>query len=235
MLLDMHAHTSGISWCCRAGAETIVRIAKDAGIDGIVLTNHYQSLYIDDGDSLAFEKKYYEEFEYTRKCGQDVGLKVLFGLEVTAEKHKNAHLLIYGVGKDFVLKYSDIYSYPQEKIYSVVKEAGGLLIWAHPFRGGFNDTISLDFLDGVEVNCHPKYGSTYIKEVFDLARANGLKVTCGGDYHHDTPYRPYCGTYFDKDVADETALVSYLKTADDMEILVQEPDAKTSTRVRFVK
>ena len=33
MLIDMHAHTSGISRCCKRPAEEIVEIAKAAGIE----------------------------------------------------------------------------------------------------------------------------------------------------------------------------------------------------------
>ena len=42
MLIDLHAHTGGISKCCRIPADKVVQAAKDVGLDGIVLTNHYQ-------------------------------------------------------------------------------------------------------------------------------------------------------------------------------------------------
>ena len=56
MLIDMHAHTSGISTCCRIPAPDVIKAALDAGLDGIVLTNHYQRSYVKDGDAAAFAK-----------------------------------------------------------------------------------------------------------------------------------------------------------------------------------
>ena len=47
MLIDLHAHSSGISRCCRYDYKTILDHAKEVGIDGIVLTNHYQAEYLD--------------------------------------------------------------------------------------------------------------------------------------------------------------------------------------------
>ena len=41
MLIDMHSHSSGISKCCQMDAKGVVKEALNAGLDGIVLTNHY--------------------------------------------------------------------------------------------------------------------------------------------------------------------------------------------------
>ena len=37
MLIDLHAHSSGISKCCRIDAEEVVREAVRIGLDGICL------------------------------------------------------------------------------------------------------------------------------------------------------------------------------------------------------
>jgi histidinol phosphatase-like PHP family hydrolase len=42
MLIDMHAHSSGISTCCQIPYDKVIDTAKENGMDGIVLTNHYQ-------------------------------------------------------------------------------------------------------------------------------------------------------------------------------------------------
>ena len=46
MLIDLHAHTSGISRCCRIPAPEVLRRAKEVGLCGIVLTNHYTKSYL---------------------------------------------------------------------------------------------------------------------------------------------------------------------------------------------
>jgi len=235
MITDLHSHTSGISACCRADAEKILKIADNAHIGALVLTNHYTSNYFSVGDSKAFARRYFEEFKKTERLGDEIGVKVFFGIEVTAEVNDFAHLLVYGVDERFVLDNSDMYSYPQEKLYGVVKDYGGVLVWAHPFRGGYNGKINLKYLDGLEVNCHPKYGSTYIKDVAALAKQNGLFVTCGGDYHHDTAYRPHCGVYTDKPFQSIHEIVDHLRDSQSIKLVVQEPGADNSFEFVFNK
>lgn len=40
-LCDLHCHSSGISKCCRIPYTQVIDEAKQAGIQAIVLTNHY--------------------------------------------------------------------------------------------------------------------------------------------------------------------------------------------------
>ena len=68
MLIDMHSHSSGISRCCLIDAKEVVKEALNAGLDGIVLTNHYVEYYAENNDYLAFAKRYIEEFNYAKKC-----------------------------------------------------------------------------------------------------------------------------------------------------------------------
>ena len=58
MLIDLHAHSSGISHCCRIPYDEVIRTAKEAGLCGIVLTNHYPKYYVTDGDYAAFIRRH---------------------------------------------------------------------------------------------------------------------------------------------------------------------------------
>jgi predicted metal-dependent phosphoesterase TrpH len=64
MLIDMHAHSSGISRCCRTDARTVMETAKANDIDGLILTNHYQEAYLTDEGSRVFAEKYINEYFY---------------------------------------------------------------------------------------------------------------------------------------------------------------------------
>ena len=79
MLIDLHTHSSGISHCCRIPYDEVIRTAKEAGLGGIVLTNHYPNYYVTDGDYAAFARRYTEEFRLTKAYGDSVGMKVFFG------------------------------------------------------------------------------------------------------------------------------------------------------------
>ena len=221
MLIDLHAHTKGISHCCRIFAPEVLAAAKEQGMDGICLCNHYQSRYVTDGNTAEFARRYVEEFYTTKKLGQEMGLTVLFGIEVTMERHAKEHLLVYGVEEDFPLLNPGLYDLTQRELYRLVHANGGVVVQAHPLRKGENVLMDPRYLDGVEVNCHPKYDATHHRELAQLAKERGWILTCGGDYHADT-HRVRCGMYLPETVTDGVALGAYLKESDAVRLCVQE-------------
>ena len=116
MLIDMHAHTSGISECCLGDAETILKVAKENGIDGIVLTNHYQRSYVRNGDVDELAKRYTKEYRMTKRLGDEIGVTVIYGMEVTMHRHDDSHLLVYGLPESFTEEFPEVYDMTQEEI-----------------------------------------------------------------------------------------------------------------------
>ena len=229
----MHAHTSAISWCCRADARTVLNIARENGIDGLVLCNHYQELYVKNGDADALAQSYVQEYLHTKELADAMGMPLFFGVEVTAKLHDNAHILLYGLQPDFALRHPAMYEYPLAKLSSLVHAEGGLIVQAHPFRSG-GHLQELSLLDGVEVNCHPLYEGTHCAELMEIAHEAGLIVTCGGDYHADT-HRAICGAHFPDEVRTGAALVSYLKQAEQITLHVHEVGAADHQDVAFCR
>ena len=220
MLIDMHAHTSGISKCCKIDGKNMLIVAKEKGIDGVVLTNHYDKSYIT-VDSKELAERYVNEYFYVKRCADELGMKAFFGIEVTMAKHNNVHMLIYGVDCDFLMKYHDIFDYEQEELYKLVKENNGILVQAHPLRRGINVLLDLKYLDGVEINCHPLYDNTHLEFLDNLAKENNFILTCGGDFHNDT-YRVKCGVYFENSINNMNDLVEFLKTTKEINLCIQE-------------
>ena len=222
MLIDMHAHSSGISPCCRIPYSQTLHQALQYGMDGVVLTNHYQKSYTREAGLDAFVEKYIAEYEAARKYGGEIGCRVFFGVEVTMERYPNVHILLYGVGPEFLRDNPDLFDCTQKELYELVKASGGLLIQAHPFRNGAT-VLDTALLDGVEINCHPLYGKSYSAELLQIARREGLMVTCGGDYHADT-YRPKCGMVLPEGVEDHRDLRDYLLSGAERQLCIQEPN-----------
>ncbi|MBE6555740.1 MAG: hypothetical protein E7663_05895 [Ruminococcaceae bacterium] len=224
MLVDLHAHSSGISRCCRIPYDAVIRAALDVGLDGIVLSNHYQRNYVCDGDFAAFARRYTDEFRLARAYGDTVGCKVFFGAEVTMERHDGAHLLLYGIEERFIEEHPTVFDLCQEELYRMVKAVGGAVIQAHPYRRKRN-LLDTRFLDGIEVNCHPLYGRSDFSDMLAIASENGLILTCGGDFHADT-YRPRCGVYLPGHLRDGVEIGRYLLRAPTLKLCIQEPNAR---------
>ena len=236
MLLDLHAHTSGISKCCKIAAPEMLQVALDAGMDGVVLCNHYQKSYVTDGDFDAFARRYVAEYEYTKAAGEAIGARVLFGIEVTTEwipegKDCSVHLLIYGVDTDFVLQHPRMFDYTQEQLYQTVRAAGGVLVQAHPWRKK-DRLIETRYLDGIEISCHPLYEGTHLAPLAEITAREGLILTCGGDFHNDT-HRPTCGVYLPNGIENTRMLAAYLRETDTVTLAVQEVCERRPHRVTF--
>lgn len=171
MLIDLHAHSSGISKCCRIPYEQVLEEARLVGLDGIALTNHYQKYYLGKDDSLSFAKKYADEAIRAKEYAKTVGMQVFFGVEATMHLYDDAHILLLGVTEDFVIRHSALYNYTMEQLYTAVKTEGGSLIQAHPFRNGVNRLVPLRFLDGLELSCHPLYDGKRTLRNFPILRS----------------------------------------------------------------
>ncbi len=235
MFFDLHAHSSGISPCCRMNAEQVIDVAKEAGYDGIVLTNHYQSSYMKGSSPADFAARYYAEYENAAKYGESVDFLVFFGVEVTMNKHGGAHMLLYGVDRDFLLNHPDLYDMTQEELFAAVHGAGGVMVQAHPMRGNKNVLLDPLFLDGIEINCHKVYpDGSHIEELTAIAGSNGLILTCGCDYHADAP-RPHGGTVLPDHITDSTDLARFLYETDRIALRVEEPNETGAREVLYLR
>lgn len=226
MLIDLHEHTSGISTCCLLNAREILNAAAESGLDGVVITNHYHKDYITDGDYRGFAERYIAEYRLAEELGKKCGIRVFHGIEVTAELYPNVHILIYGVDDDFIYDNIMMFDYTQKQLYERVKQYGGAIVQAHPFRNGAT-VLDTRYLDGVEINCHPKYKNSFEKELIEIATKNSLIVTCGGDYHGDVAYRPKCGMYLPYEIETSDELCKYILNASEVKLCVHEPEAAT--------
>ena len=224
MLIDLHAHSAGISRCCKADAREVIEEAKRVGLDGLVLTNHYYKGYMRDDESAeAFAERFLEEYRTARGIAAAAEVRLFFGIEVTLCRCDDLHFLIYGVEEAFVTAHPTMFDYSLEGMYTAVKKAGGILVQAHPMRIA-NRLQELKWLDGVEISCHPKYEGTHLTELAGIAADAHKLLTCGGDYHADTPYRPYCGVYLPDEITDIKEIVAYLQAERSVRLMVQEID-----------
>lgn len=211
MLIDPHIHSSGISLCSKRTPEKLIAECIVDGLDGIVLTNHCERTYPSRA-GLSYKEwcqKYNGEFFKTKALGDKYGIRVFFGVEVTASYDPAVHFLIYGIQpEDFVVA-PELYSLSQKELYMYCKENKFALFQAHPYRNG---AVPQDpeYLDGVEINCHPGYKVTMEKELREFAASHGLRLSCGSDYHGDS-YKPRkCGIIVPDGIQNETELKDYI-------------------------
>ena len=181
---DMHVHTSEVSPCGKVSAQELVKLYKEAGYDGIVITDHYFDGYFDSLGQLDWEEKidmYLSGYRKALAEGQKIGLEVILGIELRFSENENDYL-VYGLDEDFLKKYKELY---QLGIEGFRKFTGGmdiLIYQAHPFRSWMQHVDPV-LLDGVEVNNgNPRQNNMNYKALA-FAKEHNLKMISGSDFH----------------------------------------------------
>jgi len=193
MRIDMHVHTKKYSQCAVPDAEQMVTAAIEAGLDGIVLTEHNHMWKVDEINQLR------EKFP---------GFKIFNGVEVSVKDVGD--ILVYGVSYSFAV-YKDM---PIQELVCKVREEGGIMAIAHPYR--YQDYIPDEIfeyqIDGVEVmSCNIR---AYMKEKVDeLCRKLGAIGIAGSDAHITSSVGVFA-TEFNSRIENEKELVSALKSRD---------------------
>ena len=198
MIIDLHVHTKPLSPCSDLLPEDAVLEAKKVGLDGICFTEHNKLWDNKDIEKLQSEHNF----------------PIFKGMEVDTT---GGHVLVFGLDKSFegVI--------PTEDLKNEVKEAGGVMIAAHPFRGfllfGFSN-LSLDVEEACERDIFKLVGAieAYSGKLTEkenkfankVCRKINLPSTGGSDAHSHSEVGK-CVTFFENDICDEESLINELK------------------------
>lgn len=139
---ELHAHTAECDLAARLSARELVRLYKNAGYDGIVITDHYFELFFrwfrDELHGLTHPQqmnRWLKGYLTAREEGERIGFTVLPGAEVRFNGCPNDYLL-YGLEADF------FHSAPRLNELESVAQLLPILpeevcvVQAHPFRDG---------------------------------------------------------------------------------------------------
>lgn len=214
-LYETHLHTSEASACSiRTGAEQ-VRIYKEAGYAGIIVTDHFFNGNTAVPADLTWEKRvdlFCKGYENARNEGDKLGLSVFFGWEAN---YRGTEFLIYGLDHEWIRSHPEILYWSIEEQYHHVHEAGGYVVHAHPFRvRPYIKEIRLfpELVDAVEVYNVGNKSMEPNTQAAAYARKHNLPEFAGTDAHgFETEY---CGLGFEKPVKNIHEFISNVKSGD---------------------
>ena len=202
MELDLHIHTNRYSGCSNIDPVELLKVAKDAGLDVIGLTEH----------GIRWPDE--EILEIINESGVR-DLLVFPGQEVACYSMKGAfqgEFLIYGYPKSLGSNKT------VEQVISMVHEIGGVVIAAHPFKvadGGYwyygagETTCDLP-LDALEIE-HPSYGEESRKKAKDCMVNMGINGLGSSDAH-DLKDVGVCRTIIDTTITTMDDLCRVIRT-----------------------
>lgn len=185
---ETHLHTAEGSACAATPAVDMVKAHKDAGYDGIFITDHF----FNGNSAIPREfpwadriELYCKGYERALEAGSKVGMAVFFGVEFTVQ---GADFLLYGIDKKWLLEHEFYLTVGDERaLFRLVHEDGGFIVHAHPFRDyPYIPHISLypHDVDAVEwINASHGKESVFNDRARQYAEMFGLTVTGGSDTH----------------------------------------------------
>ena len=100
--IETHMHTSQGSACAVSTGEEMARAHKAAGYDAIIITDHFFGGNTTVPRDLPWERRidlYCAGYDEARRVGEEIGLKVFFGLEWAWQ---GTEYLTYGIGREWL-------------------------------------------------------------------------------------------------------------------------------------
>lgn len=179
---ELHCHTKMVSQCGRVEPKEIVKMYREKGYSGIVVTEHYSPLtfqlnsYYKPQRLIDFYISSYEEM----KKYETEDFSVMFGMEL---RHyaTGADYLIYGVDPEWLRQQGNLLKLWEKQVYQLMHAQGYLVFQAHPFRP-YILRCNPKYIDGIEIyngKCDKK---TNAKAAL-WAIKTGKFVSSGSDFH----------------------------------------------------
>ncbi len=182
---ETHLHTREGSACGLDTAACMVDAYIAAGYAGVIVTDHFFNGNCAVSVDLPWAKKVAEfckGYDQALAAVQGRPFTVFFGWEYN---YQGTEFLTYGLDRRFLLDHADILAWDVRTYLQTVRQSGGLVSQAHPFRQReYIREIRLfpEDVDAVEVynpGNHPDWNAQAVR----LAEANGLASTVGSDAH----------------------------------------------------
>lgn len=186
--IETHLHTSCVSACGHMDAAALAEGYAKAGYAAVAVTDHYNRdtfryLHIDTtrpGDVITPFLEGFRRME--GECARR-GLRVYKGAELRFDECDNDYLL-YNYPDGLLAEPEKLFHMGIAAFAPLAREAGALLIQAHPYRGKCTPAIAC-YLDGVEVlNLNPRHDSRNDRAE-EYAALHKLLRTGGSDCHRE--------------------------------------------------
>lgn len=178
---ELHAHSNPASGCSELPPAELVERCKNAGADGLVLTNH-AVWWMKETPKEEWCAQYLKDYRETKQAGEQRGVQVFLGFEVRFMDSDNDYL-VFGFDEDFI---PTVYDWMDKTIAAFYEEFHGedvLILQAHPHRSNMVEK-DRSCVDGYEVfNLHPGHNSR-VALTSRLHAQNGGVAIGGTDFHH---------------------------------------------------
>jgi hypothetical protein len=183
---ETHLHTKEASACAGSTGAEMVRAHYRAGYSGMIVTDHFFNGNSSIPSHLPWAERvelFCRGYENALEEAKKLDFRVFFGWEYS---DSGADFLTYGLDKDFLLANPDMLSWPTEKYLRIVREHGGFVSQAHPYREAWyikSIRVFPEHVDAVEVRNASNMDPLYDERALEMANKYSLYQTGGSDTH----------------------------------------------------
>jgi len=219
-LYETHLHTKGVSKCSISGGADYIAAYKDLGYTGIIVTDHFYNGNSGLPKNIPWEEwvnEFCRGYEEAKEEGGKRGLDVFFGWEEAFDG--GDEYLVYGLDKAWLLEHPQMRHWSRGEQYAAVKQGGGCVVQAHPFRERSyisRVVLSTGCVDGIEVaNSGNEINADAL--AFRYAAKLNKTMTAGTDIHDakSAKYEYVLGVYLEKKM---NSIADYVRAVCDNKI-----------------
>jgi len=191
---ELHCHTKEGSTCATLSAEETVALYHRIGYSGLCVTDHFSGSTPLPDDTPWDERVefHYDIYQKARTSGEKLGISVFFGIEYSLApdverltKVTGNDFIFLNISREWLKGNKAAFSGRPEALFAKIREAGGLVIHAHPFYEAYwVECIrlypgSVDAIEALNTGC-----TDFINDnAKSYARAYGLLEVGGSDCH----------------------------------------------------
>lgn len=214
---ELHLHTQEGSKCGHSEGKEYVDFYMNMGYSGIVITDHFYHGNTRPDKKLPWSQymdEYLAGYYNAKQAAEGKDFGVFFGIEERFET--GDEYLVYGLEPEWFISRPEIRDMKRIEFLTAVKESGGFIIQAHPYRyrsyfKGDHLTISSSFVHAYEVfnSCNTPEEN---KLALILAESEKKPMVGGSDRHKANDYLDInSGILLKEKVYDIHALIEAIK------------------------
>lgn len=217
---ETHLHTMESSACAVRSGKEQVRKYKELGYTGIIVTDHFFNGNTSIDRHLPWDSRVdllFRGFDNAKEEGDRIGLDVFCGWEVNYE---TTEFLIYGLDKNWLKSNPNILDWSLEEHNQRVREDGGFVVHAHPFRERWyipHIRLFPDLVDGVEVINIGNAKDIHDEKAKEYAIKHNLPMIAGTDTHDFM--KEYSGVAFEQKLKDINDFIMKVKSREGYDVI----------------
>lgn len=208
---ELHCHTKEVSACGQVPAAELVRLYREKGYDGVVITDHYSGLTFPLLQKFQMRERvdnYLRGYRSARDAAAD-DFTVLLGMELRGYCSP-IDFLVYGVSEQMLRESGNLLFRYSRRFYKTAQQYGALVVAAHPFRmRPFK--ANPRFIDGAEI-FNGKESPEGNQRTVQWAEQNGITLRTAGSDFHRTSHKNFSGILTETPIRTNEELLRILRT-----------------------